>query len=352
MERTAPVGAYPPEPVESTEPSLLGLANVLVRRRRLIGVLAFMGALIGLISGLTSTRVYDSSATFIPQGSDNFGSNGLALAASQFGLRPPSSGNTWGPPIYVELLRSRALLLPIARDTLVVAEMHGARVPVIDLLRVKDPSPGKRDEAAVKALRKVVASDEDRKLGAVTLSVKTAWPSVSFAIAQRLVSAVNRFNLETRKSQATAEREFADERVKEAEAALRASEDRLQAFLQANRSIGGSQTLEQDRLRRDVALRQQVYTSLVQSQEEARLREVRDTPVITVLEAPQLPVIGESRKSASKAVLGGLAGALVGVLIAFLARMLSEARRAPSGEVREFFALVEEATPRFLKRMR
>lgn len=353
MELTGPNVPYEGA-AESEEPSVLALANVLVRRRRLIAALGLLGAAVGLTVGLTSTRVYESNATFIPQGSDANASSGLALAASQFGVRIPATSGTWGPPIYVELLQSRALLEPIALDTLVVAEKRGAPTPVMELLGVKEANPAKRIEAAVRALKRIVIASEDRKLGAVTLSVKTAWPSVSLGVAERLVRGVNRFNLETRKSQAAAERQFAETQAGEAEAALRAAEDRLQSFLQGNRITSGSQQLsfEVDRLRRDIALRQQVYTSLVQNREEARLREVRDTPVITVLENPHLPVVGESRKSVSKAFLGGLAGAILGVLIAFLSRALAEARRAPNGDVREFFQLVEEATPRFLKRLR
>lgn len=338
---------------EEDEPSVLALASVLVRRRRLILGLAFIGGVIGLTMGLTSTRVYESTATFIPQSSDQGVSSGLALAASQLGVRIPSSGGTWGPPIYVELLQSRALLEPLALDTVAVAEKGGQRVPVIELLGVKEANPAKRVEAAVRALRRAVKVEEDRKLVAVRISVKTAWPSVSLAFAQRLVRGVNLFNLQTRKSQAAAERQFADVQAAEAEAALRASEDRLQSFLQGNRSITGSQqlTFDMDRLRRDVSLRQQVYTSLVQNREEARLREVRDTPVITVLEEPHIAAVGEGRKSIQKAILGGLAGAILGVFIAFLLRAIAEARRAPSGDVQEFFQLVDDATPRFLKRL-
>jgi len=333
---------------------VLALANVVVRRRRIIGALMLAGATLGLTLGLVSTRMYVSNATFIPQGSDAGVSTGLALAASQFGVRVPTTGATWGPPIYVELLQSRALLEPIALDTLAVAEQGGRRVAVMDLLGVAGSTSSKRADVAVRALARIVTAEEDRKLGAVKLSVKTAWPSVSFAIAQRLVRGVNLFNLETRKSQAAAERQFAETQAGEAEAALRAAEDRLQSFLQQNRSISGSQELAfaMDRLRREVALRQQVYTSLVQNREEARLREVRDTPVITVLEEPRLPVMGEGRKSLQKAILGGLAGGIFGVLIAFLARALAEARLAPSEEVQEFFQLVDDATPRFLKRLR
>jgi len=97
-------------------------------------------------------------------------------------------------------------------------------------------------------------------------------------------------------------------------------------------------------------LRQQVYTSLVQNWQEARIREVRDTPVITVLENPRLPVVSEPRRLVLKGILCGLAGGILGALIALLAEGVSGVRRQPGGDVREFFQLVEQATPRFLKR--
>jgi uncharacterized protein involved in exopolysaccharide biosynthesis len=186
----------------------------------------------------------------------------------------------------------------------------------------------------------------------VKLSVTTRWPSVSLALAERLVQSVNQFNLETRKSQAAAERRFVEVQVGEAERALREAEDRLQSFLQRNRAIADSPELgfQRDRLQREVALRQQVYTSLVQSREEARIREVRDTPVITLLEGPRLPMVGEARKSVKKGLAGGIAGAMLGVLIALVVQGAAGARRASSTEAREFFQLVQEATPQLLRR--
>ena len=222
----------------------------------------------------------------------------------------------------------------------------------MDLLEIDDPVPELRVDIAVRALGKIVAASEVRSLGAVRVLVTTRWPSVSLALAERLVDGVNRFNLETRKSQAAAEREFVEMQAEEAERALREAEDRLQLFLQRNRAFDSSPELafEHDRLGREVGLRQQVYTTLLQNREEARIREVRDTPVITVLEEPRLPVVREARKSIQKGVLGGLVGGMLGVLIAFLGRGVARARRAPTEEAREFFQLVEEATPRFFRR--
>jgi uncharacterized protein involved in exopolysaccharide biosynthesis len=345
-------GRYPAKE-DPGELSLLGLGSVVLRRRRLILALALTGALVGLASGLLSKRVYKASATFIPQGSEG-GLSGLALAASQFGIRAPSAGGGWGAPIYVELLKSRALLDPIIRDSIVIDERQGAKTAVIDLLGVKGSSEALRTERAVRRLRAVVSAQEDRKQGAVNLTVTTQWPSVSFAIAQRLVRGVNLFNVDTRKSQAREERLFVEAQTTEAERNLRAAEDRLQSFLQQNRVIGTSSQLEfqRDRLQRDVTLRQQVYSNLAQSHAEARIREVRDIPVITVLEEPRLPVTPEPTRSLFKMVVGAAFGLMFGVFIALVANGLSVMSRDPSAGADEFFRLARESVPSFLRRKR
>src|SRR5687768_14304504 len=109
-----PARVYP----EKDEVSLFALASVLLRWRWTIIALGVIGGSIGLAMGLTTTRMYVSAATFIPQGSEG-PQSGLALAASQFGIRVPATSGGWGPPIYVELLRSRALLEPLASSTVV-----------------------------------------------------------------------------------------------------------------------------------------------------------------------------------------------------------------------------------------
>ncbi|HUQ48640.1 MAG TPA: hypothetical protein VM053_10400 [Gemmatimonadaceae bacterium] len=332
--------------------SLLAVGTAVLRRRRLIIALGFLGGVAGLTAALLSSRIYSASATFIPEEPDNKMSSGLAMAAGQFGIKLPSSGGGWGPPVYAELLKSRALLQPIAGDTLTVPEL-GKRTSIMDLLKVKPAAAPLRLERAVRALSKNVIVQEDKKLGAVKLTVISKWPSVSYAVATRLVRGVNQFNLESRKTQAGAERQFVEGQALDAERALRESENRLQQFFQRNRggvSSSPELAMEKDRLQRDVTLRQQSYTMLSQSREEAKISEVRNTPLITIIEQPQLPVLPEPRRSVTKALIGGVAGGILGVIIAFLAQGVSGARTGSTEEAREFFELVDEATPRFLRR--
>jgi uncharacterized protein involved in exopolysaccharide biosynthesis len=330
----------------------LSIATVLLRSRRMILACVLFGAILGLVLGLLKPRTYTSGATFVPQQPEASASS-LALAASQFGVKLPSGAGGWGPSVYVELLRSWALLEPLAVDTVTVVEEGNRRVPVMDLLKVNSDDPRRRLELTVRKLGTIVSSREVKALGGVELHVTTRWPSVSLKLAQELVDGINRFNLEKRKSQATAERQFEETQAADAERALRDAEDRLQEFLQRNRltTVGSSEVaFQRDRLQRELGLRQQLYTTLVQGRAEARSREVRDTPVITVLEEPRLPVVPQSRRVALKTIVGAFLGGLAGMLAAFLSQGLAGARKTPDETAQEFFRLMDEATPRILRR--
>ena len=316
-------------------------AIVLLRWWRVIVAAGVVGGILGLTLGLTAGRVYKSKATFIPQGTQDVSS--LAGLGAQFGIRlPTGSANVWGPPVYVELLRSETLLTPIATDTFTITE-ENRRAALMDLLKINAPTPAERVMYTVMRLQQIVKVDEDRRLNAVRISVTTDWPSLSYALVNRLVEAVNQFNLQTRKSQASAERQFADAQAAAAEQALREAEDRLQVFLQQNRgNLTGTPRLQftRDRLQRDVQLKEQVYSSLLQSREDARLREVRDMPVITVLEAPRLAVVREPRRSVRKAIMYGLAWTVLAIIAVFLIEGLRELKQSGRPETREFMRML------------
>jgi uncharacterized protein involved in exopolysaccharide biosynthesis len=334
------------------ELSLLAIASVVLRWRRIIAGMAIAGLIIGGVHGLLSPRLFVSSARFLPQGAENQQSD-LAAAASRFGIRVPTNGGAWTPAMYVELLRSPTLLEPIVGDTILVAELHNKRTAVLDLLEIGPGSPARRLDSGVRKLAGMITAEEVRTINAVRVSAETPWPSVSLQIVERLVQGVNQFNLQTRKSQASAERQFVEARAVQAEATLRAAEDRLQYFQERNKIIPPQSELglDRDRLKRDVDRLQEIYSSLLQNREEARIREVRDTPVITILEQPHLPVVSEGRGTVSKALLGAIAGIALALLIAFIVEGFAAARAQTSEEAREFFRLVDESKPRRFRRL-
>jgi uncharacterized protein involved in exopolysaccharide biosynthesis len=89
-------------------------------------------------------------------------------------------------------------------------------------------------------------------------------------------------------------------------------------------------------------MKQQVYTTLSQAYEDVRIREVRNTPVITVLEPPAVPTLPEPRGRIASVLFGFLMGSFLGVVLAFAREMLTRRRREGNVEANEFIGAVEE----------
>ncbi|HOX26713.1 MAG TPA: hypothetical protein PLL30_05985 [Candidatus Krumholzibacteria bacterium] len=323
------------------------LLTTLIRRRRLVLILALVGAALAFALTLLRPAAYRASALFQPQASD-LQPTGLAQVASRFALGFEPAGGQWGPAVYVELLGTRDVLDPVLLDTLTVGAGGAERVSVLELLGEAAADPAALARGA-DDLRLLFQAGEIAEIGAVELVVTTAWPDVSHQLAERLIGSLNAFNVSRRRTQAAQEREFVAARVADAHADLQAAEDRLLTFLKQNRSIGESPelTFHRDRLAREIALRQAVYTSLMNDLAQVQIREVRDTPVITLLESPRLPVSPLPRNLALKTVLGLLAGALAGIFLVLATDGWHRAARHATGDAAEFHRAFAAAAPRW-----
>ena len=297
--------------------SLLWLLAVLVRDRRIILSCMAAGIALGLAVALLRPRSYTTTFSFIPQSSQDQSRAGLAGLAQQFGISVGDlASGTPSPQLYADLLGTRAVLEPIAKDSFAVGP-DNRRKPLAEILGVGDDEPAVLVEKTLRALRKnVIGTAVATRTGMVSAQVRTRSPYVSLQIAERLLDGLSHFNLITRQSQAREERRFTEGRLEAARASLRAAEDALQRFLQVNRELAESPALlfQRDRLQREVALQQQVVTSLAQRYEENRIREVRDTPVMTIIDTPSLAARPDSRFIGLILLLGAVAGSCVGVL--------------------------------------
>jgi uncharacterized protein involved in exopolysaccharide biosynthesis len=337
------------------EISILAIGAILLRNRWRITRWAVAGALIALAIVWNRPARYLASASFIPQGADPTRS-GLASLAGQFGVSVSSGSPTLTPDFYLRLLTSREVLTNVAHDTLVVPELGGRRVALEDLLDVHGGSPKAREEAAVQELTRRINASDSKSTGVVEFTVAMERPSVALAVARQLVDGVNEFNQRTRRDQAASERKFVEGRLAVATADLRAAEDRLQQFLQSNRQINSPDLqFARDRMQRDVTMRQQVFSTLTQAYDDVRMRELRDTPVITMVDEPNVPAKPESRGRAIRVVIGFLVGAALGALLAFIANLMSTRRAQGDPAATEFVSTVGEMTggmARRIQRMR
>ena len=341
------VAGTEPHPNEAPdEVSPLRLVAVLLRERRLVVACASAGVVVAVTWALLKDRTYTTTFSFVPQTTQDQARGGLASIAGQLGAAlGAGTGLSQPPQLYADLLVTRDVLVPIAEDSFVVQAGRPDRVPLPEFLRIRGDERPVVIEKTLRAIRRDVISSSvaARTTGIVSVEVRTRSPEVSFSIAKRLLEGVNQFNLVTRQSQAAEERRFTESRLAAARASLRAAEDRLEEFLRSNRRINDAPGLgfERDRLQRDVNLRQEVVSGLAQHYEDARIREVRDTPVITIIDRPALAAQPDAGGRLLILVGGTLAGVVLGLVAAllrdgWLRRVASEADPSVNEVLREW----------------
>lgn len=332
-----------PDPAGS-EISLIRLINIVLDHRSLVAATSLGLFVLVVVVTLLLPRTYTVESSFTPQ-SERMPSN-LAGIAAQFGVALPSADAGANPDFYVELLESRRILTETLRGKYTFPTDTGqVSGTLIEILGVEGETEGEREEMALRRVSGMVEAELDRPSSVVTFSVETENPHLSALIAQRLLELLNRFNLETRQSQAAAERRFTEIRLGEAKQELLEVENRLQSFFEMNRDIGTSPLLRfrQDRLQREVDIRQAVVSALAQNFEQARIDEVRDIPVITIVEEPEVPALPDPRMLLLRGVLALVAGAMLGALIAFFLAFVRASRTDAADELDEFRRLKRAA---------
>src|SRR5258705_1144315 len=111
-------------------------ATLLRGRWRIIRWALLGGALAALVLSFRAP-MYASSASFVPQNND-VGLAGLASLAGRLGVSVAAGNQAHSPAFYRRLLNSAVLLKLVAADTVVVDEMGGQRVALLDLFEVRD----------------------------------------------------------------------------------------------------------------------------------------------------------------------------------------------------------------------
>jgi uncharacterized protein involved in exopolysaccharide biosynthesis len=352
--------AIAPPPQDEQQPlSVVALFNVLLRRRRIalgVPLLALILMLAAWLLGLgldawrgpppptyTATTTFDLEASTAVAGNNNSPLGGLA---SQLGLIAQQSG----PPPYERLLRSRALIIPVTKMWFVVPTTAGPRRGTFaDLYGIKASTQAQRQEKTINAIRAAMKTGTD-KVGTPALMVTTPWPSLSVQLADSLAARLNEFNTERQQNKVGRERRFTEARLEEKRQELRTAEARMQSFLEANRDYRNSPmlTFQFDRINRELQLKQSLYNTLAAAVENARIDEVRNSPVVSVIEPAYVPpkLDDEERRFPElpmKGIVRFILAVFLGLFLAFAVEFYHRNREQNPQDAAELRTLARDA---------
>ena len=351
--------------LDDEEVGLVTLANMLLRGRRLIvgTTLTVFVVVLTILIVRGPSREFQAVSRFGPQGGGGSSRTALIGLAQQFGVDVDASNGSESVGFYMALLDSRELLLQAAlteyRFPLDLESTDSLEGAMVDLFEIESESTHEEQLAVVSLMRSLIDVSTEGGAGLVILETTAPWPGLAEAINVRLLELLNDFNLRRRQTRAAEERRFVENRLGHARAELDSAESDMRVFLDRNRRIEESPQLqfEQGRLQRQVGLRQEVYTSLAQAIEQARIDEVRNTPVFTVIDGP----VGSAQLGGIRrrvlAQLGLVAGVVLGIALALVQGYTGMRRQAGSEEYSEFLSLWRETwtaplqAPRSIGRM-
>lgn len=302
---------------DGRDPSLLVWVNVLLRYRYLIAGLAIGFAVVALAASLLQTRMYASDASFAA--TSRRATSSISGVAAQLGLSISTADAAQSPAFYADLAKSRDILRAAVRARYQIQDRAGPVAGSLIELYSRLTGAPMTEASAAQRLAGHVRADAVTKTGVIRLVVEAERPELATQIADSLLVLLNDFNTKTRQSQAGAERRFAAGRLAEVRHDLAAAEQRLQSFYESNRGdFRQSPQLKftEQRLLREVENQTTLFTGLTQSYEQARMEEVRDSPVITLIERPADPALPLGRGTVRNTAIGVILGFFLGGFIA------------------------------------
>lgn len=271
--------------------TLVSILTLLLRHWKTLVLVPFAAAVLAVGGAIVLGRDHIAYSTIVPESSSGNSPRFAGLAA-QFGVSLAPGGSGESAAFYAKLIRSRELLGELALTEYHLSAGRGKGEAIsgnlLDLYEVKGDSHEDRMKSVIEHLLRAVSATVDRETSIITVATRARWPELAVQMNDRILTLVNEYNLERRQTTAAAEREFIEKRREQAQRELLEAEAELEEFLAQNRTFNSPQLrFENTRLQRRVDLRQQVFNSLAQAYEQARIDEVRNTPVITVLERPE-----------------------------------------------------------------
>ncbi len=305
-------------PVERTRSSPLDLGlgidmhaalQLLLRKAKFIVALTGVAMLAGVAVTKLSSPEYTAKVALLPAASGD-GLSGLGMApfanfASNLGLGPGGAGIAVAFP---NIIRSRQV-----RERVLAQEYETQKFGAVTLeAYLTDPSKEvqMRRAKALRELEKRVRVSVDKLSGVLQVAVTMPEAELSARVTEAIVAELVQVESALQQDEARGNREFIERRLVETTAALERAENQLTNFREHNLRIGNDPELllQAERLAREAEIQKNVYITLTQQHELAKIEESRRGAGVQVIDPAQEPFSKSSPILLKNLVLGAFFG--------------------------------------------
>jgi uncharacterized protein involved in exopolysaccharide biosynthesis len=320
------------EPI-SGDVELMKILTLLWDKRKLIAIITGAFTFIGIIYAFfIATPMYKSTTTLYPANQEKGSISQLQVIAAQFGISGMGSSNNYNIP---DVVRSRRLRKNIIEKKWNTAKFPGEQIYLYDFWGIEDDNLIIRKELALEKLSELISVGSDDETGLITIGILTEEPQLSADIVNFISDKVTQYILKEQQNHGKKNRIFIEKRLIETKKELTRAEESLKDFLEKNRVITESPEikLEYNRLQRKITIKQEVYITLEQQKELAMIEEVKDTPIVNILDVGEKPIKKAKPKRALILIVFMLIGFIIGIMSCFIKIPFTNDKTEPSEAV-------------------
>lgn len=342
--------------------SYLELIHRILSKKLIILIVAALFLIGGILIATTSHIEYESIAVILSESEEGgLGLNQLGGFAGMAGLNlnlGSQSRSSFSPEMYPQVLSSKSFLATLL-DEEFYFESKGSNYSLkqyyleerpgnivsksfkfilslpnrtINLFKpTVESAPESTDEVAESGLIKYSSEDEyvigqlrerieiEKQKQMMTLKVKAPEASISAELNQVVLERLVDFATDYKTEKQRLNLEFVEERTREAEERFRESQMTLASFRDANQGIVSQKARTREEfLQAEFNVAFNVYNTLKQEEEQARIQLKKETPLFTVFEPAVVP-LGNAEPKVSLIIMMSLfLGLFFGFAIAVL----------------------------------
>lgn len=266
-----------------------------------------------IVVSLLLPKYYQSTTTLLP-GEEQPGISALAGLSNLASITGISVGKSSLEELYPDIILSESVLKEVIEQKYKSEEFEH-QVNLIEYWEIDEDTPLEGYESALEKLRKELEVNYERRKGLVTVSLLMKEPQLAADVVNYLVKQLDEFIRTKRTTNASERRRWIEARLQEVDSDLERSEDSLKTFREKNRRVEGSPQLllEQGRLLRKVTINSAIYEELKKQYEIAKIEEIKNVPIINIMDAAR-PAAQKEKPKRRLIVVSSFLLALVGAV--------------------------------------
>jgi len=306
--------------------SLTDILLVLAINLRILVIIPFIFCVVTIVYVLFfANPVYTATAKIIPTSGGESISELRGLAA-QFGVTVPGGEKTdiSSAAIYPEIIKSRTLARTLLKRKFDTHEF-GSQKQLLQILTYGNDEPELGLDTLMKMgietlTESMIEVSKDRESFILTVGVSAFEPQFAADLAMAVIEELDRFQRKIKLQRISEKRKFIQDRIVAVQTDLEKAEDALKQFRERNRQIASSPALllDQERLAREMEVQKNIFITLKQQLELAKIKEVEEASMVQVLDVPEAPLDRSKPKRKRAVLLAGILGIGLGIFIAFI----------------------------------